>query len=206
MPDTRALILAAALVTGCVHHGHHAGHDHGHDHGADAVTFANKIVRAGDGAEVDNPFHPIRLLLADAESEGSVTVYEFILPPESPGSPPHTHSQEDEYFYVTAGTLDILADGKVQRLGTGDFAALTRGNAHMFWNGSDTETRLIMISTGGTFEEFMGAVAPRLADAKPASPEEAGAVIGALAAEHGIIISMEAMPPEAAPYYGPPPG
>ena len=32
---------------------------------------------------------------------------------------------------------------------------------------------------------------------------EAGAVVGKLAAEYGITISMEKMPAEAAPYYGP---
>lgn len=181
-------------------HGEHEGHAaHHKDHHTD------KLVLAETGEAVENPFHPVRLLLSSEESMGEVTIYEFILPPKSPGSPPHTHSREDEYFYVLRGTLDILSDGSVKRISEGDFAALKRGNAHMFWNGSDTETQLLMMTTGASFEQFLESVSPRLAEAKPASPEAAGAVIGQLAAEHGIEISMEMMPAAAAPYYAPPP-
>ena len=49
----------------------------------------------------------------------------------------------------------------------------------------------------------MASVAPVLATASPADAAEAGAVIGALAAEHGITISMEMMPAEAAALYAP---
>jgi uncharacterized cupin superfamily protein len=178
------------------HEGHAAHHQHHH---------TDKLVMAEAGAAVENPFHPVRLLLSSEESMGEVTIYEFILPPQSPGSPPHTHSREDEYFYVLQGTLDVLSDGSVKRISEGDFAALKRGNAHMFWNGSDTETQLLMMTTGASFEQFLESVSPRLAEARPASPEAAGAVIGQLAAEHGIEISMEMMPAAAAPYYAPPP-
>ncbi|GGB62387.1 MULTISPECIES: cupin domain-containing protein [Henriciella] len=165
---------------------------------------ADKVVAAGTGADVENPFHPIRLLLSSEEASGDVTIYEFILPPESPGSPPHTHTHEDEYFYILSGTLDVLSNGETLRLSEGDFAALKRGNAHMFWNGSDSETQLLMMTTGSSFEAFMQSVSPRLAEARPEGPEAAGAVIGQLAAEHGIKISMEQMPAAAAPYYAPP--
>ena len=177
------------------HEGHAAHHQHHH---------TDKLVLAETGEAVENPFHPVRLLLSSEESMGEVTIYEFILPPKSPGSPPHTHTHEDEYFYVTSGTLDVLSNGEVLRLNPGDFAALNRGHAHMFWNGSDGETELVMMTTGSSFEAFMESVSPRIAEARPESAEAVGAVIGQLAAEHGIMISMEMMPEEAAPYYAPP--
>ena len=180
-------------------------HEHGADHSGHSMAKPDKVVPATTGADVENPFHPIRLLLSNAETEGQVTIYEFLLPPQSPGSPPHTHSLEDEYFYVLSGTLDVLSGGETKRLQPGDFAALTRGNAHMFWNGSDGHTELLMMTTGNSFEAFMEGVSPALAEAQPGSPEEAGAVIGQLAAEHGIMISMEMMPEAAAPLYAPPP-
>ncbi|MEQ8556887.1 MAG: cupin domain-containing protein [Henriciella sp.] len=197
-------MLKSILVSGAMMGlaaGAHAHEDGGADHAPD---HPDKIVPADTGASVENPFHPVRLLLANDESAGSVTIYEFLLPPQSPGSPPHTHTQEDEYFYVLEGSLDILSGGEVKRLQPGDFAALNRGHAHMFWNGSDTDTKLLMMTTGSSFEAFMEGVSPRLAEQKPGSPGEAGAVIGQLAAEHGIEISMETMPEEAAPYYAPP--
>ncbi|MBY9068318.1 cupin domain-containing protein [Hyphomonas sp. WL0036] len=194
--------LALSLAA-CAHHAH--GHMHHHDHaGASAVDHSDKLVRAATGHAVDNPFHPVRLLLSSEESAGDVTVYEFLLPPRSPGSPPHTHSLEDEYFFVVSGTLDVLSNGQVLRLNPGDFAALNRGHAHMFWNGSDAPTELIMITTGGSFETFMNGAGPRIAEAKPESAEDFGAVISQLAAEHGITISMEKMPVEAAEFYMPP--
>lgn len=171
-----------------------------HEHG-DTRTLPNKIVPAGTAPDVDNPFHPVRLILSSQESEGAVTLYEFEVPPHSPGSPPHTHTLEDEYFYILSGSLDVMVNGEVTQLNEGDFAALTRGHSHMFWNGSDAPVRLLMTTTGHSFEAFLAGAAPRLAEEKPESPAEFGAVIGALAAEHGITVSMEDLPPEAAAYY-----
>ena len=173
--------------------------------GSDHVHHADVLVRKGTGNDVANPFHPISLLLSHAENTGEVTIFEFVLPPRSPGSPPHTHSGEDEYFYVTEGQLSVLSGDEIVVLESGDFAALNRGNTHMFWNASNQTTRLIMITTGASFEAFISGVGPALAEAQPASPEAAGAVIGQMAAKYGITISMDRMPPEAAPYYAPPP-
>ena len=167
-----------------------------------ALAADDKVVRAGEGAAVENPFHPITLLLSKAENEGAVTVYEFEVPAQSPGSPPHTHANEDEYFLIVEGELSVMSGDTVTTLGPGDFAALNRGNTHMFWNAGDAPVRLIMTTTGGSFEEFMASVAPTLAEAKPADAMAAGAVLGQLAAEHGITIAMDQMPEEAAPFYG----
>lgn len=176
-----------------------------HKHGkkANKQAIKNKIVNSGQGQEIQNPFHPVSLLLSNEESEGNVTIFKFDLPPNSAGSPPHTHSLEDEYFFVTSGTLSIMSDNKVLKLKEGDFASLNRGIPHMFWNGDDEPVSLIMTTTGEAFEAFMSAVGPDLASARPANSAEAGAVIGALAAEYGIEISMEKMPAEAAQYYKP---
>ena len=207
MKLTTEILPALAFGLAACAHGAHP-HEHADDHAmtiSDHADHPDKLVRAAKGEMVDNPFHPVRLLLSNAESAGEVTIYEFLLPPKSPGSPPHTHSLEDEYFYVLSGTLDVLSNGETLRLKPGDFAALNRGHAHMFWNGSDTPTELLMTTTGSSFEAFIASAAPRIAEARPANAEEAGAVIGQLAAEHGIIISMDQMPEAAAPFYAPPP-
>lgn len=193
------LLALSACMTQPAGHDHHGVlTDHVHAH-------PDKLVVAGAGEAIENPFHPVRLLLSSEESSGDVTVYEFELPPRSPGSPPHTHTREDEYFYVVSGALSVMSGDQILSLYPGDFAALNRGNTHMFWNASDETTRLIMTTTGGSFEGFMNDAGPRIAEAKPDSAEAAGAVIGQLAAEYGITIAMEEMPPEAAPFYMPPP-
>ena len=182
------LLALSACMTQPKDHDHRgASADHVHAH-------PDKLVVAGAGEAIENPFHPVRLLLSSEESSGDVTVYEFELPPRSPGSPPHTHTREDEYFYVVSGALSVMSGDEILSLYPGDFAALNRGNTHMFWNGSDETTRLIMTTTGGSFEGFMNDAGPRIAEAKPDSAEAAGAVIGQLAAEYGITIAPEKMP------------
>lgn len=182
-----------------------SAHEEAQGHHDDHGNHPDKLVVDGSAPDVENPFHTVRLLLSSEESAGEVTIYEFALPPHSAGSPPHTHTLEDEYFYVLSGTVDVLSNGKVVRLNPGDFAALNRGHTHMFWNGSDEPNEFLMMTTGSSFEAFMQSVSPRLAEAAPASPDEAGALIGQVAAEHGIAITMEKMPEEAAQYYAPPP-
>jgi uncharacterized cupin superfamily protein len=168
-----------------------------------ADPMPSKIVRAGDAESVENPFHPVKMMLSSQENVGKVTIYEFEVPAQSAGSPPHTHTLEDEYFFILEGRLDIMNGDRLDVLREGDFASLSRGDTHMFWNSSDAPVRLLMMTTGGSFEAFIGAVAPRLADAKPANSMEAGAVVGQLASEHGITISMDRMPAQAATYYQP---
>ncbi len=190
--------MAAALSVGACQHGHeHASAAHADGH----VHHDDKLVRAGEAPAVGNPFHPVFLLVSNSENATGATIYEFQLPPKSPGSPPHTHSLEDEFFYVISGELSVMSGEEILTLAQGDFAALNRGNAHMFWNASEGETRLLMMTTGASFESFMSGSGPAIAAASPQSAEEAGAVIGKLAAEHGMQISMEKMPPEAAPFY-----
>lgn len=191
--------LLGIAVTGC-----ESLPSHTHDQDAANHTHelhANKTVASGEGAVIANPFHPVKLLLSHGESQSDVTVFEFDLPPQSAGSPPHTHTLEDEYFYIVSGELNVLLGDETRVLKTGDFAAFTRGHTHMFWNGSEAPVKLIMTTTGSAFESFMSSVGPRLADAKPQDAAEAGAVIGQIAAEHGITISMEKMPAEAAGFY-----
>ena len=60
-------------------------HEHADDHAmtiSDHADHPDKLVRAAKGEMVDNPFHPVRLLLSNAESAGEVTIYEFLLPPK----------------------------------------------------------------------------------------------------------------------------
>lgn len=203
----KSIAVPAGLLVGLAACSHTPAYEdaapYDHTHLDAEEVYANKIVLGGTGESIENPFHPVHLLLSATESAGSVTIYEFDLPPNSPGSPPHSHSLEDEYFFVISGSLDVLVDGQVQRLQSGDFAALTRGHTHMFWNGSDTPTKFLMTTTGASFEAFMANAAPRLAAAEPKTAQDAGAVIGQLAAEHGITIVMDQMPVEAAPLYMP---
>lgn len=162
------------------------------------------IVKDGDKRVIDVPFHETRLILSEAASEGGVSVYEFGLPPRTAGAPPHVHANEDEYGYILEGEVTVLAGEDVVTLGPGDFAALTRGAPHGFWNAGEEPARILFMVSKGGFERFFDAVAVRLREERPASPDAANALVGEIAAAHGITMRPDLMPVEAAPYFAPP--
>ncbi|MHA6287234.1 cupin domain-containing protein [Maricaulis sp. CAU 1757] len=171
-----------------------AGHDH-----------PPVIVPPGEGEAVGVPFHPVDKLLSEEDNADGLAFYEFRVPPQSAGAPPHTHTHEDEFFYVVSGTVSFLNGEEVVAGGPGTFAAMTRGHAHAFWNAGEDEAVMLVGVSAGEFETFFDAVAAEVAAAPPAGPEEMGALVGRLAAERGIEIRMDLLPDEAAELYGMPP-
>ena len=168
--------------------------------------FPNIVRRMKDYETVEQPFVPTKKMLGSAENASGILFYETILAPRSPGAPPHIHDSDEEFFYVVSGSLDAMSGDKVVRLEAGDFAALLPGTPHMFWNGSDAETKIIMAVTGGEFEQFFDTVGAELRAARPESFAAAQPIILAHASKHGTHIDMSLMPAEAAPYYQPPGG
>ena len=170
----------------------------------DTHEHPNIVRQNFDFAVIEQPFVPTRRMLHSTESASGIVFHEFTLPPRTAGAPPHTHAEDEEFFYVVRGSLDLMTGDEVTRLQEGGFAALLPGRAHMFWNASDAPVTAIMAAHGGHFEDFFDNVGAMLAEARLASPEEAGPLIGRFAAERGITIDFSLMPEEAAPYYDPP--
>ena len=162
------------------------------------------VVQPGEGRSVPVPFHETILLLSEDGSEAGVSIYEFVVAPESGGAPPHRHSYEDEYAYVLEGTLTLMVGDEVVEAGPGTLAALTRGSVHAFWNATNQPVRTLFFVSEGGFEHFFDAVAISLRDDPPATAEDANARVGAIAAEHGIEIRPELIPEQARSFYLPP--
>jgi quercetin dioxygenase-like cupin family protein len=82
-----------------------------------------------------------------AETGGSFSLWEAIIPPGE-GPPPHTHTREDEAFYVLSGELSIEFEGEPspRRVGPGGFFFGARGRRHTFRNVSDTPARVLILS------------------------------------------------------------
>ena len=172
-----------------------------------AAAHPPVIVPPGAGEDVPVPFHPVRLMLSGEASEGGVAFYEFTVPPESAGAPPHMHTREDEYFYVLSGEVTLLDGEEVVTAGPGALAAMTRGTTHAFWNAGDEELKMLCIVSGeNAFEAFFDALVVEMRNEAPEGPEAFGALVGRVAAEHGIAIRPEALPAEAARFYAPPGG
>jgi quercetin dioxygenase-like cupin family protein len=82
-----------------------------------------------------------------AETGGSFSLWEAVIPPGH-GPPPHTHSREDEAFYILSGELlfDFEGEPVPQRAGSGGFFFGARGRRHTFRNVGDAPAHLLILS------------------------------------------------------------
>jgi quercetin dioxygenase-like cupin family protein len=115
------------------------------------------------------------------------SVWESIVPPGA-GTPAHTHTREDEAFYVLDGELLFEAEGAAGplRLGTGGFLFAPRNRRHGYRNTGPVAARLLVFAIpGGGLDRMFEAfdAAGRRAGGRPAFE-----TIVAIADEYGVVI------------------
>ncbi len=163
------------------------------------------LVDAGEGEPIGFPLHPTtRLAGADSNLAG-LSLFEITVPANSAGAPPHTHTHEDEFFYVRDGSVTFMADGKQKTISTGGLVMLPRGGTHALWNASEADATLLVGTSEGEFDDFFDAVAMEVASSGNLTPPQIGAIVGRVGAERGIIIDMSLVPADVRPLYGLPP-
>jgi quercetin dioxygenase-like cupin family protein len=100
------------------------------------------------------------VLLSAGDSGGQLTVLEATQPPGG-GPPWHTHSREDESFYVLAGAFEFDC-GEHSVAGTpGSFVWLPRGTPHRYRAGPEGGRLLLLFTPGGMenyFRDWAGLV------------------------------------------------
>jgi quercetin dioxygenase-like cupin family protein len=110
---------------------------------------------------------PIEILISGEETGGlSTTLTQSSLP--GGGPPPHSHTHEDETFYVLEGEYEVLHDGAWHRMERGHAVYARRGGVHTFRNVGATPGRmLVFVSPAGMekyFEEISVLSMPKDAD------------------------------------------
>lgn len=148
------------------------------------------LVRPDEGHEIPNV--GMRHKVDPEPFDGALGIVEGTI---APGIliPPHTHSREDECFYVFEGTLTFDHDGNVEQAGPGTYVIRPRGIPHAFWNSSKSVARVMVIHTPGAFVRMydeLGAVFDR-ADL---DPEERRREELALIARWGLTFHWERVP------------
>lgn len=118
-----------------------------------------------------------------AETGGSFSLWEAVVPPGA-GAPPHTHTREDEAFYVPSGELAIEFEGTPRRVGPGGFFFGARNRRHAIRNVSDQPARVLILSAPSCGLDQMFAELDTAAAA--GMPEFA--VLTAICAKYGVII------------------
>jgi quercetin dioxygenase-like cupin family protein len=75
------------------------------------------------------------------------------------GVPRHTHTREDETYYVTAGELEVMVGEKIFVLKPGDSLMAPRGIPHQLRNSGNTSNHCLLVFSPSGFEEFVMATA-----------------------------------------------
>ena len=127
------------------------------------------------------------------ETGGTLSVYEFAMPPRTAGPPLHLHRTMDEAFYVLEGEMTFLVNEETTSAPAGTFICVPRGIRHTFWNASPAPARQLVVFTPAGIEDYFDAVTQVLA----AGDEAASAEAAALMEQHDMIV-----PPDHRPAYG----
>lgn len=145
------------------------------------------------------------ILLADAAwTHGRFTAWESICLPGG-GPPPHTHSREDELFYIIEGELTFTLFDQTILGKPGTAVYLPAGSLHTFHNHTDKPTRYFLISTGDSFQAFVSELGFRtevLPVPVPPDEKEFGRIVR-ICHERGMELFLDHKPTTVAPEKGP---
>ena len=98
--------------------------------------------------------------------------------------PLHTHSQEDEVWYVLDGEIAFTVGDQERRVGPGTFVYVPRHTPHTFQIVSET-ARWFGLGIGGRLDQWFfetGVPAPALTLPPPTGPVDPGPIIASLQA------------------------
>ena len=152
------------------------------------LTQLSPLWRApGTGPTLDvvRTTHIYKAMASDTGQQFSV--WESIVPPGA-GAPAHTHTREDEAFYVLSGEVLIEVEGAADPLplGPGGFLFAPRNRRHAFRNVGTVAARLLVFAIPGTGLDRMFAAFD--AASKRAGQMPAIDTIVAIAEQYGVVI------------------
>lgn len=102
-------------------------------------------------------------ILGNGTDTGGLHAVELHLP-SGESSPWHVHHEEDEWFHVIEGELEVIVGATRARLGAGGFAFGPRDVPHGFRVTSPKPARVVLITVGGRFSEFIAENSSPIAD------------------------------------------
>jgi len=127
--------------------------------------------------------------LSGTDTGGAYCLLEVSLAPAM-GVPRHTHTREDEVYFVLAGELEATVGDKTFVLQRGDTLLAPRDIPHELRNPGNVENHYLLVFSPSGFEEFILATAvpaPDHAVAPTEPPAVAVENVHRLAASFGII-------------------
>jgi quercetin dioxygenase-like cupin family protein len=112
------------------------------------------ITGPNEGKTIEGPVGgPLTFKARGDQTNGAMTVFVNVIPPGQ-GPPLHSHSNEDESWYVLEGELRFKLDGDVRRAPSGSFVFVPRGMPHCFQNVSSEGARILVTFAPAGMERF----------------------------------------------------
>src|SRR5215510_16398552 len=96
--------------------------------------------------------------LSGMDTGGAYCLLEVSLAPGM-GVPRHTHTREDEAYFVLAGELEVTVGDRVFVLHAGDTLMAPRNIPHELRNSGTRENHFLLLFSPSGFEEFVMATA-----------------------------------------------
>src|SRR5947209_613324 len=117
----------------------------------------------------------IRFLLTGDDSNGSVSVFEFVLPAgQKLAAPAHSNDAYEEVLYGIEGVLTWTVDGTPIEVGPGQALCIPRGAVHRFDNlGNEDVKQLAVISPAIMGPAYFREAAEVIAAAAGGPPDRA---------------------------------
>jgi mannose-6-phosphate isomerase-like protein (cupin superfamily) len=128
------------------------------------------------------------ICLSGADTWGKYCLLELGLAPGM-STPRHTHTREDEAYFVVSGELEVIVGEEIFLLRAGDTLIAPRNLPHQLRNPGKTENHYLVIFSPSGLEEFVKTtclLAPSDASAPTAPPPAAVQNVFDLAVNYGI--------------------
>ena len=102
--------------------------------------------------------------------------------------PRHTHTCEDEAYFVLAGELEVIVGKEVFVLRPGDCLMAPRDIPHQLRNSSSVDNQYLLLFSPSGFDEFLSVTTVPAPDSDDAENEPPSAVpnVREIAADYGI--------------------
>ena len=125
----------------------------------------------------------LRFLRSKHDTDGSLDMFEMVVPPSGQMPVPHYHRNWDETVYGLTGMVTFTVDGKPHDIRPGDHLFIPRGAVHGFDNRSGfTAVCLSVLTPGVLGPEYFRELADLVAKGPP-DEAEVREVMG----RHGLV-------------------
>jgi quercetin dioxygenase-like cupin family protein len=148
----------------------------------DPVPFHKQAIMKNEIIQIGQV--TIRFLLEAADTNGSVAMFEFMVPAGAKVPIPHSHRHYDETIYGVEGVITFTVEGKTLDIGPGQCCFIPRGAVHGFNNLKGVNAKALGVVTPALLgSDFFKEMAAIINAGGPPDVEKLKAVM----AKHGLM-------------------